>query len=135
MSLFNKLRAAKSRCGLSDDRRGFICRMRLGNQLATQVSPSASTVARQARLRHQQLVLSATDFFVGDVGDFAAGSPQQRYALMHVTGYVKSVPSTVESPNTVSADGFPTSHSSTDFVVSLLGMLFPFSFFAAIFVP
>ncbi|VDK39617.1 unnamed protein product [Taenia asiatica] len=115
-----KREGSKSRCGLSDDRRGFICRMKLGNLLATQVPSSASTVARQARLRHQQIVLSAADSVNGDVGDFAAGSSRQRYALMHVTGYVKSVPSTVESPNTVNADGFPISRSSTDFVVSLL---------------
>ncbi|KAL5962289.1 hypothetical protein TSMEX_009902 [Taenia solium] len=115
-----KREGSKSRCGLSDDRRGFICRMKLGNLLATQVPSSASTVARQARLRHQQIVLSAADSVNGDVGDFAAGSSRQRYALMHVTGYVKSVPSTVESPNTVNADGFPISRSSSDFVVSLL---------------
>ncbi|EUB64824.1 Aryl hydrocarbon receptor nuclear translocator [Echinococcus granulosus] len=111
---------SKSRGGLSDDRRGFICRMKLGNLSATQGSSSASTVARQARLRHQQIVLSAADSFDGDVGDFASGSPKQRYALMHVTGYVKSAPSTVESPNPVNADGYPIPHSSTDFVVSLL---------------
>ncbi|VDM24361.1 unnamed protein product [Hydatigera taeniaeformis] len=116
--------SAKSRCGLSDDRRGFICRMKLGSPLPTQASPSASTVARQARLRHQQIVLSAADSLNGDIGDFVAGPLQQRYALMHVTGFVKSAPPAVGSPSTVNAEGFSIAHSSTDFVTSLLGMLF-----------
>nr|CUU00307.1 hypothetical transcript [Hymenolepis microstoma] len=114
----------KSRMGLSDDRRGFLCRMKLG-ALSIAQHPSASAMARLNRLRHQQIVLNAStsDSFNGvDVADFSIPSShqQQNYALMHVTGLIKHVPSGLEAPMSVNEDGYSIPRSATNFVVSLL---------------
>lgn len=118
---------AKPRAGLSDDRRGFLCRMKLG-ALSIAQPPSASAMARLNRLRHQQIVLNAAastvDSFNGaDARDFSIPSShqQQNYALMHVTGFIKHAPSGLEAPITVNEDGYSIPRSATNFVVSLLG--------------
>ncbi|VDL61641.1 unnamed protein product [Hymenolepis diminuta] len=116
----------KQRAGLSDDRRGFLCRMKLG-ALSIAQPPSASAMARLNRLRHQQIVLNAAastvDSFNGaDAADFSVPSShqQQNYALMHVTGFIKHAPSGLEAPMTVNEDGYSIPRSATNFVVSLL---------------
>ncbi|KAM3177006.1 hypothetical protein ACTXT7_005382 [Hymenolepis weldensis] len=116
----------KPRAGLSDDRRGFLCRMKLG-ALSIAQPPSASAMARLNRLRHQQIILNAAastvDSFNGaDAADFSVSSShqQQNYALMHVTGFIKHAPSGLEAPMTVNEDGYSIPRSATNFVVSLL---------------
>ncbi|KAM7540540.1 hypothetical protein Aperf_G00000024411 [Anoplocephala perfoliata] len=113
-----KREGPKSRTGISDDRRGFLCRMKLGTLLIAP-PPSASAMARLNRLRHQQVVLSAADSFNGEAEDFST-APQQSYALMHVTGFIKHASSSLEAPLTVNEDGYSVPRSVTNFVVSLL---------------
>lgn len=124
-------------------RRGFICRVKLGRGTRRQSSPSSavdspsrssSLAARQSRLRHQQYMLSglsspaATDSLLETTVTTAAAasmSPfaqhQQPYALMHVTGFVKSWNSTQQTTvasSTNPSDGYGSQSSA---VVSLLG--------------
>ncbi|VDD77888.1 unnamed protein product [Mesocestoides corti] len=113
-----------SRGGSTGLRRGFICRMKLGTSpSATQMSStSSSAAARQARLRHQQFVLSASSSIKGDCSDFLAAS-QQPYALVHVTGFLKNCPSPPGSPTALNFDGYTTNHQSSAIVASLLVQL------------
>nr|VZI45318.1 unnamed protein product [Spirometra erinaceieuropaei] len=76
-------------------RRGFICRLKLGISSHPNCN-SASASARQARLRHQQYMLSALkrspEKCSGNNGFHGPTPPQQPYALVHVTGFVKNWP-------------------------------------------
>ncbi|VDL95688.1 unnamed protein product [Schistocephalus solidus] len=76
-------------------RRGFICRLKLGISSHPNCN-SASAAARQARLRHQQYMLSSLkrspEKCGGNNGFHGPTPPQQPYALVHVTGFVKNWP-------------------------------------------
>ena len=88
--------------------------MKLGT--VAQGSTSVSAIARRARLRHQQLILSSAE---------GNQSSYQSYALMHVTGFFKNATTAVESLRAVNEDCHRT---ATDFVVSLLGTKFLFNY-------